>query len=174
MLLTPALASVVETLTKVAEPWKRVYDDSKLLETVVVFVHLASLLVGGGIALASDRATLRAWRGDAPDRARQLAELGLTHRIVIPSLVVAFVSGVALFLTDVETFAGSVAFWVKMGLVALLLLNGLLMTRAERVLRGPRDGGDTAPWGRLRTTAVASGVLWLATLLAGVALTNAS
>jgi len=174
MLLTPALASVVETLTKVAGPWKHVYDDSKLLETVVVFVHLASLLVGGGIALASDRATLRAWRGDAPDRARQLAELSLTHRIVIPSLVVAFVSGVALFLTDVETFADAVAFWVKMALVALLLLNGLLMTRAERALRRSRDGGDTAPWVRLRTAAVTSGVLWLATLLAGVALTNAS
>jgi hypothetical protein len=83
------------------------------------------------------------------------------------------VSGVALFFTDVETFAESVAFWVKMGLVALLLLNGLLMTRTESVLRRSADG-DTASWGRLRTTAFASGVLWLATLLAGVALTNAA
>ena len=174
MLVTPALASVVETLTKVAAPWKHVYDDSKVLETAVVFVHLAALLVGGGIALASDRATLRAARGDATTRARQLAELGLTHRVVILSLAVAFVSGVALFFTDVETFAGSAAFWIKMALVALLMLNGLLMTRAESVLRRAPDGGDAAPWGRLRTTAVASGVLWLATLLAGVALTNAS
>jgi hypothetical protein len=173
MLLTPALASLVETVTKVAEPWKNVYDDSKVLETAVVFVHLAALLIGGGIALASDRATLRAARDDAAARARQLAELGLTHRIVIPSLAVAFVSGVALFLTDVETFAGSAAFWIKMALVALLMLNGLLMTRTESLLRRAPDGG-AAPWARLRTTALASGVLWLATLLAGVALTNAS
>jgi hypothetical protein len=138
-------------------------------------VHLAALLVGGGIALASDRATLRAARGDAPARARQLAELGLTHRVVIVSLLVASASGVALFFTDVETFAVSAAFWVKMGLVALLLLNGLLMTRTESALRrAPGGGDDAAPWARLRTTAVASGVLWLATLLAGVALTNAS
>jgi hypothetical protein len=174
MIATPALASVVETLTRVAAPWKSVYDDSKVLETLVVFVHLAALLVGGGIALASDRTTLRASRADAPTRARQLEELGVTHRVVISSLAVAFVSGAALFLTDVETFAVSVAFWVKMGLVALLMLNGLLMTRTETALRRTPDGGDAAPWARLRTTAVASGVLWLATLLAGVALTNAS
>ena len=64
------------------------------------------------------------------------------------------------------------AFWVKMGLVALLLLNGLVMTRTESTLRRAPNG-DASAWGRLRTTAVVSGVLWLATLLAGVALTNA-
>ena len=168
----PVLASVVETLTRVAEPWKHVYDDSKVLETVVVFVHVATLVIGGGIALAADRATLRALRGDAETRARQLAELGLTHRVVIVSLVILFVSGVALFFTDVETFAVSIVFWVKMALVALLLANGLVMTRTESALRRTSDGGDIARWSRLRTTAVASGALWLATLLAGVALTN--
>ena len=174
MLALPVLASVVETLTRVAEPWKSVYDDSKVLETAVVFVHVAALVIGGGIALAADRATLRAVGGDAATRARQLAELGLTHRVVIVSLVILFVSGVALFLTDVETFAVSIVFWVKMALVALLLANGLVMTRTESALRGASDGGggDLARWGRLRTTAIASGALWLVTMLAGVALTN--
>jgi len=173
MTTPPVLASVVASLTHAAAPWKHVYDDSKVLETIVVFVHLAALLVGGGIALATDRATLRALRGDAGERERQLAELGLTHRIVVPALLVAFLSGVLLFFADVETFATSIAFWIKMALVALLLFNGLLMTRYETALRRSSTG-DAVPWSRLRTTAVASGVLWLATLLAGVALTNAS
>ena len=172
MTALPLLASIVETLTRVAEPWKHVYDDSKVLETVVVFVHLAALLVGGGTALAADRATLRAVRSDAATRARQLADLALTHRVVIVSLVIAFVSGVALFFTDVETFAVSIVFWVKMTLVGLLLANGLVMTRAESALRRTSGGSGAAPWERLRATAVASGALWLVTLLAGVALTN--
>jgi uncharacterized membrane protein len=173
MFSTPVLASVVESLTHAAAPWKHAYDDSKVIATIVVFVHLAALLVGGGIALASDRATLRALRGDAAERERQLAELGLTHRVVVPALAVAFVTGALLFLADVETFATSIAFWIKMALVALLLVNGLLMTRYESALRRSSPG-EAVPWGRLRATAVASAVLWLATLFAGVALTNAS
>jgi hypothetical protein len=176
--MTPLpLASIVESLTRVAAPWKHLYDDSKPLETIVVFVHLASLLAGGGIALAMDRATLRATGGPPPERERHIAELGLTHGPVVAALGVAFVSGVALFLADVETFAVSVAFWVKMALVALLLLNGYGMTRVERRLRAGRDapalsGADGPLWRRLRVSAVASAVLWFATLLLGVALTN--
>jgi len=173
MTTAPVLASVVESLTHAVAPWKHAYDDSKVIDTIVVFVHLAALLVGGGIALATDRATLRAVRGDATERERQLAELGLTHRIVVPALAVAFLSGLLLFLADVKTFATSIAFWIKMALVASLLVNGLLMTRYENALRRA-SSADVEPWSRLRTTAVASAVLWLATLLAGVALTNAS
>lgn len=170
MTSTLALAGIVETLTNVAAPWKNFYDDSKVAETVVVFAHLAALFIGGGLALATDRATMAAAGASADVRSRQLAALRGTHRTVITSLAIAFVTGVLLFLTDVETFAVAPTFWVKMGLVALLLLNGLVMTRAERALA---DGQSDAPWGRLRTTAIVSGILWLATLLAGVALTNA-
>jgi hypothetical protein len=174
MIVSLVLASVVDRLIRLAAPWKHLYDHSKVLATVVVFAHLAALLVGGGLALATDRATLRAWRGAPDARERQLAELGLTHRTVIASLIVVFASGVLLFLADVETFAGSIVFWVKMGLVLLLLLNGLVMTRVEGVLRRKAvpGGAQTTLWRRLRVTAVVSGVLWLTTLLFGVALTN--
>jgi uncharacterized membrane protein len=176
MVTSLVVASIVETLTSFAEPWKRVYDDSKVLATFVVFAHLAALLVGGGLALAADRATLRAAGGEPEERERQLAALGLTHRVVIPALSLSFVTGVLLFLSDVETFAGSIIFWTKMGLVVLLLLNGLLMTRVESALRRANPVGaaatDAVLWQRLRLSAVMSGALWLITLLAGVALTN--
>lgn len=164
------VASVVESLAKLAQPWKDLYDDTTPLSVAVTFVHLAALFVGGGIALSADRATLRAGRGAAADRERQLTELGPTHRVVLGGLVVAFVSGLLLFLADVETFATSITFWVKMGLVTLLLVNGAVMTTTERALRA---ASDDARWGRLRVLAVTSATLWLATLLAGVALTSA-
>jgi hypothetical protein len=186
MLALPVLASVVETLSRVAEPWKNTYDDSTVLQTLVVFVHIGALLVAGGFALSSDRDTLRAAGGDDAARARQLEELGLVHRIIVSALVVVALSGVLLFFTDVETFATSIAFWVKMGLVAALLLNGLLMTRGEATLRAASRGSErsgagggmevrsAAVWGRLRTSAIVSIALWLATTLAGVALLNAA
>ena len=173
-----ALASIVASLSHAAAPWKDFYDDSKTAATVVVFVHLASLLVGGGLALATDRATLRVAGGAPTERERHIAELGLTHGPVVTALAVAFLSGVLLFLADVETFAVSIAFWAKMALVALLLLNGYGMTRLERRLRDGREapavvGADGPLWRRLRTSAIASAALWFTTLLLGVALTNA-
>jgi hypothetical protein len=172
-----ALDAVVKGLAHAAAPWKDLYDDSKTTATAVVFVHLAALFVGGGLALASDRATLRVAGGPPTERERHLAELGLTHRPVVVSLAIAFVSGLLLFLADVETFATSLAFWAKMALVALLLLNGLGMTRLEHRLRLAREAptlvaADGPVWHRLRASAVASAALWLLTLLLGVALTN--
>jgi len=168
-----ALASIVETLAHAAEPWKDVYDDSKVLSVIVVFLHLASLLVGGGLALATDRATLRVAGADPVERERHLADLGLTHRPVVMALAVSFVTGALLFLADVETFATSAVFWGKMALVLLLLLNGLVMTRAERTLRDDTyDAADAIAWRRLQVSARLSGALWLLTLLAGTTLTN--
>jgi hypothetical protein len=45
-----------------------------------------------------------------------------------------------------------------------------MMPRTERALGAARD--DAALWGRLRTISVLSLILWIATTLAGVVLTN--
>jgi len=41
------------------------------------------------------------------------------------------VTGVLLAAADVETFLPSVIFWVKLGLVALLVINGGVLTLTE-------------------------------------------
>jgi uncharacterized membrane protein len=155
-------------LARLAEPWNGLYSDSKVVSATVVFLHLVPLLVAGGAALSADRATIRASRGSAEDRARQLVDLGRIHSVVLGGLALSFVSGVLLFLADVDEFLGSPYFWIKLGLIGLLLANGLFMTRTEQALNAGGDEGTL--WGRLRMISMLSLTLWLATTLAGVVL----
>jgi hypothetical protein len=157
-------------LARLAEPWNALYGDSKVVSSAVLFMHLAPLLIAGGAALTADRGTIRWARGTAEERARHLVELGRTHPFVLGGLALSLVSGVLLFLSDVDEFLESPFFWVKLALIALLLANGFVMTRTEQALRA--RAGDDALWGRMRTISMVSLVLWLATTLAGVVLTN--
>jgi uncharacterized membrane protein len=125
--------------------------------------------VGGGTAIAADRATLRL--ASDVDRRRHLLEIGQAHRVVVTSLVIVVVSGVLLFASDVETHWGSPIFWTKMALIVLLLANGARMQRVEK--KAALDAVvSTAHWSAFRGTAIMSLVLWLAITLAGVALIN--
>ena len=159
---------VAAALAKIADPWAKIFSHSKAVSAGVLFLHLAPLVFAAGAAFTADRATLRAVKAGAADRARQLEEIAATHRIVLGGLALSFVSGVLQFLSDVETFLGSVFFWIKLGLVGLLLLNGFFMTRTEKQLTA--SGDSVALWARMRTIALLSAVLWLATTLAGVVL----
>lgn len=155
-------------MTNLLMSWASFYANHAVVRTLVTFAHVGSLIAGGGLAVASDRAVLRVWRGDASARGAVLEALEGTHRFVIASLSAVLLSGVLLFATDVDTFLYSRFFWVKMGLVAALLLNGLLLWRSERSIRQGHEAG----WGRLRFTAAASMTLWFLTTLGGVALPN--
>jgi hypothetical protein len=59
-----------------------------------------------------------------------------------------------------------------MTLVASLLTNGYLMTRAERSTRAADQPAGPGAWKALRRTAIASMILWFATAFVGVALVN--
>jgi hypothetical protein len=137
-----------------------------------------ALLFGGGFAVAADRATLRVGRRGATDHATQLAELRAVHKPVLVALVALFGSGVLLATADLETFVSSPVFWVKLGLVAVLLLNGLVLERTESRLRNLSAAAIVPArrvqslWRRLRRSAVCSLALWTATLVAGTLLVN--
>ena len=165
-----AHAEATSPLARLVEPWNSLYSDSKAVATAVMFFHLVPLLIAGGAALTADRATIRASRLSLDERTRQLSELARTHAIVLFGLSLSLISGVLLFLSDVDEFLGSPWFWVKLAFVGLLLANGFVMTRTERALA---NGGDQGVlWGRLRTISMLSLILWTATTLVGVALTN--
>ena len=169
MLLAPAEAGgLAAALAKLADPWAKVFSHSKAISAGVTFFHLAPLVFAAGAAFTADRVTLRSAHASATDRARQLREIAASHRMVLIGLSLSFVSGLLLFLSDVETFWGSIYFYIKLALVGLLLLNGFVITRTEKALESAGD--DPALWGRMRTIALFSAVLWLATVLAGVVL----
>ncbi len=154
-------------------PWQALYSDSKVVAGTVTATHLLALLFGGGLAVAADRATLRAMSRHADERHQALQNIRTTHRPVLIALVVLFMSGFALAAADLKTFLGSWIFWVKLGLVGLLVLNGFFLERTETRLRLSPISGETPLWRRLRVTAVMSIALWSATLVAGTLLTNA-
>ncbi len=163
------LASFVAALSRFATPWQNFYSDSALAETAVTSLHIVALMVGGGLAIAADRATLRAAAGDTTARDRILSDLHGVHRPVLIALGVLFVSGTGLALADVKTFAESPTFLVKLALVALLCLNGAFLYRTESQLRREPT---TRHWRRLRLSSWCSLGLWTATVVVGTALLN--
>ena len=162
-----------QALAHLVAPWAKYYSDSKTAETIVTFLHIAPLLVGGGLAVALDRASLRLPHDEPGARERHLNELGSVHTLVIGALVLSFVSGLLMLAADLDTFLPSWIFWLKMALLAALLVNGGVMRSLERTLSRAGEGREDQ-WLRLRGTAVTSLVLWLAITLAGVMLTNAA
>ena len=146
--------------------WGDLYASHAVLRTMVAFAHIGGLAVGGGCAIAADYATLRT----APDPAARLVHLHSiqrTHVMVIVGLILLFVSGVLLLGADLETYLDSRLFWLKMALIAALLVNGLALLRLEQ-----RGVTDPAGWDRVRRASIVSLALWLFTTLLGAALPN--
>jgi hypothetical protein len=165
--------SLVHQMAAAVAPWADFYNASKVAQSAVMFGHFGGMMTAGGLALAADRTTLRAAGAPATERTRYLGELAGAHPIVIAALTVTALSGLLMFAADLENLVASVAFWAKMGLVGLLLGNGWLMLRAERLLeRG--NPADPRGWRRLRAVALTSLVLWFAVVLAGSILPNVS
>ena len=161
---------IPQMLIDLTAPWADFFKHSKLTKTIVIFLHIAPIVVGGGIAISLDRLSLRLSKGNASDRGSHLAELARTHNIVIWSLGLSIVSGLALVASEIDNFPTSWIFWVKMALVALLLLNGLRMKTIETRMAsaGPTD----TDWTRLHSVAISSITLWLVVTFLGVALSK--
>lgn len=161
------------SITDLAAPfagWSALYADSTLVSTTVTTIHILALLGAGGLALAADRLTLRA---TVPDASRIAEELRAVHRPVLVALTVLFISGLALATADLETFLASPVFWVKLGLVTLLLANGAGLARTESRVRASLPVTD-ALWRRLRMHAWVSLTLWALVTVAGTVLVNAA
>jgi uncharacterized membrane protein len=155
-------------LSHLIESWVSLYANHAALRTGIEFLHIGGLVAGGGCAITADLATITAVREGPAARTTQLHLLKRTHPIVVLGLVALVTSGLLLFGADVQTFLYSRVFWLKMGLMVLLLINGLLLLRGERQVQR----GEAHAWTRLHYTAVASLVLWFLTTLAGAALPN--
>ena len=152
-------------------PWQNAYSDSTAISTTVTALHLIGMLIGGGLAIAADRATLRIADEQPGERERHLGELNAIHRPVLLALALLFLTGVLMVTSDIATFLGSPVLWIKLGLVALLVFNGVVLERTETSLR---RGDEKASWRKLRVAAMCSIGLWIATLVAGTILVSAA
>jgi hypothetical protein len=150
------------------EWWSSVYSNHAALRTGIEFTHIAGLVAGGGCAITADLATIIAARAKSATLAVHLQLLRRTHPIVIAGLTALFISGLLLFAADVDTFWYSRIFWLKMGLVLALLVNGVVLVMNERTVAHAHG----VAWRRLHVVATASLVLWALTTLAGSALMN--
>lgn len=155
--------------------WTAVYADYGWLRTVIAFAHVGGLLAAGGLAVGADRMVLRMTRPDAGGSAKSALrdDVGLKtlegiHQIVVGGLVLVLASGVLLLCADLETFLYAKVFWLKMVLFALLLMNGVILTRQEHRVAS----GQVSAWKPLRLAAATSLTLWFLTTLLGVALPN--
>jgi hypothetical protein len=146
------------------DPWADLYGGSALISTSLAALHLAGMLVGGGFAIATDRATLRALRRP-PDLRHHLDELESIHRPVLIGITLTFVTGLLMFAADLRALAASPVFWAKMVVLAGLLANGAWLRRSARTLR--RGASLAAIRGRLAGSARASAALWLSALILG-------
>jgi hypothetical protein len=163
MALPAFLASAVES-------WAAFYDAHHVVSVSVRYLHLVGLVVGGGTAVATDRQILMSARSVPTERARLVPALHASHRVVVPALAVVVLTGVLMTASDTGTFFASRLYWSKIGLVALLLANGLGLLAAERAVVRERANG----WRWLVFVSGVSLVLWLAILFAGVWLTVAA
>jgi hypothetical protein len=152
-------------------PWQQLYSDSSVLSIAITALHLIGMLIGGGLAIAADRATLRITEEKPGERERHLGELNAIHRPVLLALSLLFLTGVLMIASDVTTFLASPILWLKLGLVALLVINGVVLERTETSLRRADSPNDL--WGRLRLAAICSIALWIATLVVGTTLVSA-
>jgi hypothetical protein len=157
----------IEQIAAWCAPWNDLFSHSKVIAGGVVGLHIMALVLGGGLAIAADRMTLRVRPGDGVAREAQLREVHDVHVLVLAGVVVLFISGILLAAADVETFLPSPIFWLKLALSALLVVNGALLTRAERA-----SSVEEGTWSRVRVLSISSVLLWTATAVVGIVLSN--
>jgi hypothetical protein len=152
--------------------WSAYYSDHQMVSLMIRYLHLAALMIGGGTALAIDRAVLGTARTRTDDRRRAaFAAMKGSHRIVVPALGLVAASGILMAAADWDTFASSRLFWMKMTSFGLLVVNGAALVLAERAYA--KDAGILM-WRRVVLASGASCLLWLVILLIGEWLTVAA
>lgn len=164
------MIALPQSLVDLAAPWASLYGDSKVVSDGVTFVHFAGLLIAGGAAVAVDRETLAARADDAAARAHGIATIRAVHRWVLIGLGLTVVSGIGLVTSDLKTYWEAPAYWIKMGLFVLLLLNGAWLQRTER----RADSTEAGPWAKIRWAAGVSLALWFSILFTSILVTTAA
>ena len=159
-------------LSGAIDAWAAFHGDHQMVSLSVRYLHVAGLMVGGGTALAADRQLMAARRAGPAAQAAALAWLRGSHRVVVPALLAIGLSGLLMTASDTGTFLVSRIYALKVGLVALLVLNGIGLLAAGRAASSPTRAAQGWRW--LGIVSVVSLLLWLAIPFVGLWLTVAA
>ncbi len=157
-------------LAGVIYAWSGYYGNHPFVSVFVRFAHLSAIALGGGSALLTDLWVLKAKNAQLTEKESVFQSLRRIHGYVIPWIAVLVVTGILMTLADFDTFWNSRIYWIKMALVAMLIMNGVTLLLAEH---RTRRIGLAAGWRRLVRVSMISFILWITTLFAGTYLTVA-
>src|SRR5947209_18221432 len=73
--------------------WAHFYGRTTAVSATVTYLHLGGVLLGGGLAIAADAATLGLSPETGPDSTRAPDRLAAVHRWVVAGLTLIFASG---------------------------------------------------------------------------------
>ncbi len=128
------------------------------IKPAITVVHVLSVVIGMGAALSADL-LFHFFSKDKHFSFVELRALSILSRTVWYSLVVIIVSGILLFLSDIEKYSVSTKFLAKMTIMLVLLINGFILDRYVWKYVTTPDFLSHPSFTRIRRTAFVSGSL---------------
>lgn len=95
-------------------------------QRIFLTFHLLSVAIGLGGATITDLLFFNFLR-DFTISKKEAEVMGVLSNVIMGAMLVLFVTGIALYLSDIPRFNVSPAFFAKMVIVAVLAVNGFLM-----------------------------------------------
>lgn len=132
----------------------------------IVTLHLIALIITAPVILYADHMGFRYFTG----RAQTLSgpSVAWTHRLVFIGLFLLIATGIMLTVPSWAVWFSKPAFYMKLGFVVTLLINGLfiqkLMTTATRVPYASLSLSDKR---MLMTSGALSGIGWVTSVVIG-------
>lgn len=140
-------------------------------KVIVTIIHILGVVVGMGAALVSDF-LFSFYSHDKRLSQSEKNTLNLLSNIVWTGLMIITLSGIGLFLSDIEKYLTSTKFLVKMSILVVLVLNGYVLHRYISKSMIKRGFLSFHKYTGLRKLAFACGAIsvisWLSVLSLGV------
>jgi hypothetical protein len=101
----------------------------QFIKVPVTILHVIAVVFGMGSALVSD-ILFSFFAKDKKLNPTEISTLTILKKIVFYSLILIFISGIAIFLSNIEKYTHSTKFMAKMTILFVLLINGYVLNKA--------------------------------------------
>lgn len=98
------------------------------IRTPMTILHVLVVVVGMGAALMSDL-LFSFFSKDKKLNSTEISTLEILAKIVFYSLIFISLSGIGIFLSDIDKYTHSAKFLSKMSILAILLINGYVLNK---------------------------------------------